>query len=157
KSCPTRLDASAASRTSPMPSHFWLVRSPTTSTARTCASTAATSPPSIRQGGTMTHSINRFAALAVIAFPFSAAAQPLAGGAMPKTLTYELYDAFQRVELPRWDKVIEKDVRINSSAGYGMQGLQLLKDWAAAFAELAYRIDLVDEHLALDEHGDGRG
>ena len=29
--------------------------------------------------------------------------------------------------------------------------------WAANFARLGYRIDLVDEHLALDNAGNGRG
>jgi hypothetical protein len=73
------------------------------------------------------------------------------------TIAYEVYDAFQKVELKRWDEVIASDVKINSPAGYGMQGLPLLKDWASAFAHLAYRIDLIDEHLSLNEQGDGRG
>ena len=72
-------------------------------------------------------------------------------------LTYEIYEAFQRVEFNRWDAVIAPDVLINSPAGYGMQGLQLLKDWATGFTDLGYRIDLVDEHLALDAQGNGRG
>src|SRR5262249_3897475 len=38
-----------------------------------------------------------------------------------------------------------------------MSGLQLFKAWAANFTDLGYRIDLVDEHLALDDHSDGRG
>src|SRR5262245_3535231 len=105
----------------------------------------------------MRHLITVLAASAIIAFPSIAGAQKPGEGARPNRITYELYDAFQKVELERWDRVIEKDVRINSPAGYGMQGLQLLKDWAAAFANLAYRIDLVDEHLALDAQGDGRG
>jgi|SRR5262245_27944041 len=79
------------------------------------------------------------------------------GDTMEKKITYELYDAFQRIELDRWDKIVAKDIEINSPAGWGMSGIQLLKDWAKGFAELAYRIDLVDEHLALDEKGDGRG
>jgi hypothetical protein len=72
-------------------------------------------------------------------------------------LTREIYEAFQRVEFDRWDAVIADDVEINSPAGYGMSGRQLLKDWAANFTDLGYRIDLVDDHLALDEKGDGRG
>src|SRR5262249_18493346 len=40
---------------------------------------------------------------------------------------------------------------------FGMSGLQVLKDWATNFTDLAYRIDLVDEHLALDDTGTGRG
>ena len=73
------------------------------------------------------------------------------------TLTRELYEAFQRVEFERWDAVIADDVTINSPAGYGLQGLATLKEFAAGFTDLGYRIDLVDEHLALDGQGDGRG
>jgi hypothetical protein len=72
-------------------------------------------------------------------------------------LTHQIYDAFQRVEFDRWDAVIADDVGINSPAGYGMSGLQVLKDWASNFTDLGYRIDLVDEHLALDDDGNGRG
>src|SRR5262245_39394962 len=72
-------------------------------------------------------------------------------------ITYQVYDAFQTVELQRWDRIIDQDVIINSPAAYGMRGLQPLKDWATAFTDLAYRIDLIDEHLALDAQGDGRG
>lgn len=73
-------------------------------------------------------------------------------------LTGDLYDAFQRVELDRWDAIIAPDVLINSPAGFGMVGLDVLKSWAEAFAGgLARRIDLVDEHLALDPEGNGRG
>jgi hypothetical protein len=72
-------------------------------------------------------------------------------------LTHEIYDAFQRVEFERWDGLITLDVTINSPAGYGMSGLQLLKEWAANFTDLGYRIDLVDEHLAVDGQGNGRG
>ena len=67
------------------------------------------------------------------------------------------YEGFQRAEFERWDGVIAEDVTINSPAGYGMTGLMVLKDWAANFARLGYRIDLVDEHLALDNAGNGRG
>ena len=74
-----------------------------------------------------------------------------------ETLTREIYDAFQRVEFDRWDVVIADDVLINSPAGYGMQGLATLKEFAANFTDLGYRIDLVDEHLALDDDGNGRG
>jgi hypothetical protein len=72
-------------------------------------------------------------------------------------LTREIYEAFQRVEFDRWDAVIAEDVAINSPAGYGMSGRQQLKDWAAGFVRLGKQIDLVDEHQALDDHGDGRG
>jgi SnoaL-like domain len=74
-----------------------------------------------------------------------------------KTITREIYDAFQRVEFDRWDAVIADDVLINSPAGQGLQGLATLKQWAAGFTDLGYRIDLVDEHLALDGDADGRG
>ncbi len=67
------------------------------------------------------------------------------------------YEGFQRAELERWDGVIAEDVTINSPAGYGMTGLTVLKNWAANFARLAYRVDLVDEHLALDDADNGRG
>jgi hypothetical protein len=67
------------------------------------------------------------------------------------------YEGFQRAEFERWDGVIAEDVTINSPSGYGMTGLTVLKDWAANFARLGYRIDLVDEHLALDNAGNGRG
>jgi hypothetical protein len=73
------------------------------------------------------------------------------------TFAREIYEAFQRAEFDRWDGLIAQDVAINSPAGYGMSGLQLLKDWAANFTDLGYRIDLVDEHLALDDQGNGRG
>jgi predicted ester cyclase len=71
-------------------------------------------------------------------------------------LTREIYEAFQRVELDRWDAVIAEDVAINSPVGYGMSGLQALKDWARAFARFAQQIDLVDEHEAVDAQGNGR-
>jgi hypothetical protein len=73
-------------------------------------------------------------------------------------LTREWYHAFQRVQLDRWDAITTDDVVINSPAGFGLKGREALKSWAAAFAgSLGYRIDLVDEHLALDDNGDGRG
>jgi hypothetical protein len=73
------------------------------------------------------------------------------------TVTEVVYDAFQRAAFDGWNDVISDDVEINSPAGYGMRGLQVLKDWAQNFVELAWRIDLVDEHLALDETQSGRG
>jgi hypothetical protein len=72
-------------------------------------------------------------------------------------LTRAIYEAFQRADLKGWDGKIAEDVLINSPAGYGMQGLQVLKDWASNFTLLGWRIDLIDEHLALDEAGSGRG
>lgn len=87
-----------------------------------------------------------------------ASAEP-EGTAMPKSsLTYELYDAFQRAELERWNAIIAEDVLTNSPGKLGMKGLRPLQTWAEAFARtLAYRIDLIDEHLALDAAGNGRG
>jgi ketosteroid isomerase-like protein len=73
------------------------------------------------------------------------------------TITREIYDAFQRVEFDRWDAVIADDVLINSPAGRGLRGLAAFKQFAAGFTDLGHRIDLVDEHLALDDDGDGRG
>ena len=72
-------------------------------------------------------------------------------------ITREIYDAFQRVEVDRWDAVIAEDVLINSPAGWGLRGLGTLKDFASQFTRLAYRIDLIDEHLAMGSDGDGRG
>lgn len=73
------------------------------------------------------------------------------------TVTREFYEAFQRVELDRLDAIIAEDVLINSPAVFGVRGLQTLKHFALEFTNLGYRIDLVDEHLALDEQGTGRG
>jgi SnoaL-like domain len=73
------------------------------------------------------------------------------------TLSRELYDAFQRAELDGWDDIISDDVLVNSPAGFGMHGLANLKEFARRFMDLAYQIDLVDEHLAVDDAGNGRG
>jgi hypothetical protein len=74
------------------------------------------------------------------------------------SITKELYDAFAKIELERWDSIVAKDVLINSPAGRDLRGLDVLKAWAKEFAAgFAYQIDLVDEHLALDDHGNGRG
>jgi hypothetical protein len=72
-------------------------------------------------------------------------------------ITREIYEAFQRVQFDRWDAVIAEDVLLNSPAGYGLRGLATLKGWADAFVLLGKQIDLVDEHLALDADGTGRG
>ena len=45
------------------------------------------------------------------------------------TITRELYEAFQRVELERWNDIIDANVEINSPAGWGMSGLDTLKGW----------------------------
>jgi hypothetical protein len=73
------------------------------------------------------------------------------------TLTRELYEGLQRAEFDRWDAVVADDVLVNSPARFGQRGLEALKDWAAQFVRLGKRIDLVDEHLALDADGNGRG
>jgi hypothetical protein len=74
-----------------------------------------------------------------------------------QTLTREIYDAFQKQELERWRSTIVPDVTIDSPAGRGFKGLEVLTQWANEFGgKLAYRIDLVDEHLALDADGNGR-
>jgi hypothetical protein len=72
------------------------------------------------------------------------------------TLTREWYDAFQRVELDRWNAIIADDVLINSPAG-NMSGLDAFKEFAVTFTGLGKRIDLIDEHLALDDQGTGKG
>jgi hypothetical protein len=72
-------------------------------------------------------------------------------------LTRELYEGFQRVQFNRWDAIIADDVLINSPAGRDIKGLKVLKDFATQFTDLGYRIDLIDEHLAVDQQGDGRG
>jgi hypothetical protein len=77
---------------------------------------------------------------------------------MTSTLTRELWDAFQRVDLDRWNAIVDANVLTNSPGGFGIRGLPALKEWARSFAgSLAYQIDLVDEHLALDVTGHGRG
>jgi hypothetical protein len=71
-------------------------------------------------------------------------------------LTRELYDAFQRVQFDRWDAIIADDVLIRSRAG-SIKGLKTLKEFAAHLTGLGCRIDLMDDHLALDQQGKGRG
>lgn len=73
------------------------------------------------------------------------------------TLTRELYDGLQLAEFERWDPIVAPDVLINSPARFGQTGLDVLKGWAQYFVRLGKRIDLVDEHLALDSAGCGRG
>jgi hypothetical protein len=73
------------------------------------------------------------------------------------TITREIYDAFQRDELHGWDGLIRDDVLVNSTAGRDVRGLDALKAFARVFLDLAPQIDLVDEHLALDDNGNGRG
>jgi hypothetical protein len=73
------------------------------------------------------------------------------------TLTRELYEGLQRAEFDRWDPIVDDDVLLNSPARFDQRGLSTLKRWAASFVRLGKRIDLVDEHLALDGDGNGRG
>jgi SnoaL-like polyketide cyclase len=72
-------------------------------------------------------------------------------------ITREWYDSFQRGVLDRWDAIIADDVLINSPAGHGMRGLEGFKEFGVNFTRLGKRIDLIDEHLALDDQGTGRG
>ncbi|MBO0748000.1 MAG: hypothetical protein J2O47_06610 [Acidimicrobiaceae bacterium] len=67
------------------------------------------------------------------------------------TNTRAFYEAFQRAEFDRLDTIPAEDVLIYSPAVLGVRGLRTLKDFALEFTTLGYRIDLVDEHLALDE------
>jgi hypothetical protein len=73
------------------------------------------------------------------------------------TLTRDWYEAFQRAEFDGWDAILSDDVLLNSTVAVGVRGLRTFKDFARQFTDLAYRIDLVDEHLALDDDGNGRG
>lgn len=73
------------------------------------------------------------------------------------TLTRELYEGLQRAEFERWDAVVADDVLVNSPALFKQRGLAALKAWAGQFVRLGKQIDLVDEHLALDSDGNGRG
>ena len=75
-----------------------------------------------------------------------------------ETVVREVYEAFQRGELNRWDAIIAEDVVTNSSAQFGGPGRDALKAWAGEFlSAFAPRIDLVDEIVAIDGRGDGRG
>src|SRR5262245_39807741 len=73
------------------------------------------------------------------------------------TITLDLYDAFQRADLDGWDPIISDDVVVNSPAGFGLRGLERFKQFGRGFTDLAERVDLVDEHLAVDDAGSGRG
>lgn len=73
------------------------------------------------------------------------------------SLLREFYEGFQRAEFTRWDAIIAEDVLLNSPAAFGVRGLKTFKEFARQFTELAYRIDLTDEHLALNAEGTGRG
>jgi len=76
---------------------------------------------------------------------------------MAEEITREFYEGFQRGKLDRWDALIAEDVLVNSPAGFDQHGLEAFKEFAVGFLGIAKQIDLVDEHLALDGDGDGRG
>lgn len=74
-----------------------------------------------------------------------------------QTITRQIYEAFQRGQLDRWDALFADDVVTNSSAKFGVQGRAAVKAWANEFlVAFAPRIDLVDEILAIDAQGNGR-
>jgi hypothetical protein len=52
------------------------------------------------------------------------------GGESVMTIIRELYDAFRRVEIDRWDAIIAEDVLANSPGGLGIKGRAPLKAWA---------------------------
>lgn len=72
-------------------------------------------------------------------------------------LTREIYEGFQRAEFHRWDGLFAPEVETNSPAAWGVRGYDALKGWASEFVTaLRPRIDLTDEHEAIDADGDGR-
>jgi ketosteroid isomerase-like protein len=74
-----------------------------------------------------------------------------------QTLTRQMYDAFQRGQLDRWDALVAEDVVTNSSARFGTKGRAALKAWANEFlTAFAPRVDLLDEINAVDAAGNGR-
>jgi ketosteroid isomerase-like protein len=98
----------------------------------------------------------RNAAIAAGALALAAAASGSAE-AKASSLTRDVYDAFQRGQLDRWDALIADDVVTNSSAKFGTKGRAALKAWANEFlTAFAPRIDLVDEFSAIDAQGNGR-
>lgn len=75
----------------------------------------------------------------------------------PHPIVREMYEGFQRGEFHRWDTIVHEDVVTNSSARFGTQGRQALKDWAKEFLiAFSPRIDLVDYINAIDAKGNGR-
>lgn len=98
----------------------------------------------------------RNAVLAAGTFALAAAASP-SSATKPSSLTRDIYDAFQRGQLDRWDAVMADDVVTNSPAKFGTRGRAALKAWAQEFlTAFAPRIDLVDEITAIDGQGNGR-
>ena len=45
------------------------------------------------------------------------------------SITREVYEAFQRGELQRFDAVVDRNVLLNSPGGFGMTGIDALKSW----------------------------
>lgn len=87
---------------------------------------------------------------------FSDTAISTAVNATP-SITREIYEGFQRGEFQRWDAVIDPDVELLSGGNWGGRGIDLLKTWGGEFVKsLKPRIDLVDEHEAIDANGNGR-
>lgn len=80
-----------------------------------------------------------------------------AGAEEPHPIVLDVYEAFQRGELDRWDAVMHPEVVTNSSASFGNVGVERLKTWAGTFlTAFSPRIDLVDFINAIDEQGNGR-
>lgn len=86
----------------------------------------------------------------------TALAPPPTLAADQRAITREVYEAFQRGELQRFDTVIAPDVAINSPGAWGMKGIDTLKTWGEAFLKaFKPRIDLVDEYDGT-QNGEGR-
>jgi hypothetical protein len=74
------------------------------------------------------------------------------------TLTRDLLYALQNAECATWSAIAADDVLVSCPAGFAIRGRDALEAWAVAVARaLRCAIELADEHLALDERGDGRG
>jgi ketosteroid isomerase-like protein len=87
----------------------------------------------------------------------SGAAPRLVGGPRQEAFLREIYDAFQRGEFNRWDKVFADDMVTNSSGQFGVKGRAAVKEWANQFVTaFAARVDLVDQIDAIDQNGNGR-
>jgi hypothetical protein len=73
-------------------------------------------------------------------------------------LTRALLYAFQNAAVASWEAIAAEDVLINTPAGFAIRGRPALTSWSITLARaLGFAIDLVDEHLALDQEGNGRG
>lgn len=94
--------------------------------------------------------------IALLLSSLTLAAPTVQADAKPE-LTRVVYQAFQSGNLEQWDEIIHPDVITNSSAMFGVQGRDALKNWANAFlTAFAPRVDLVDEINAIDANGNGR-